>query len=101
MEVFAPSSTVQEAKSRFASALTSGVDTLVRLGHGRERAAKQVLSEIAGGCSADEEEVRRFVSTAARRLLIDLDCPACYFQSLLINPSNHIALPRINSRYSN
>lgn len=57
IEVFSPSSSVQEAKSRFASALSNGIDKLVRLGHGRERAAKQVLSEIARGCSADDEEV--------------------------------------------
>ncbi|KAL7501710.1 hypothetical protein ACHAXN_007528 [Cyclotella atomus] len=61
--VFTPSSSVQEAKSRFASALSSGVDTLVSLGHGRDRARKQVLSEIAGGCSADEEEVFKLMAS--------------------------------------
>ena len=55
--VCSPSTTMQEAKHRFASAISTGMDKLIRLGHGRERAAKQVLREIAGGCSPDEDEV--------------------------------------------
>jgi hypothetical protein len=75
--VFTPSSSVQEAKSRFASAASSGVDKLVRLGHGRDRARKQVLSEIAGDCSADEEEVRRIVSFCPCWYQPQMACPVC------------------------
>jgi hypothetical protein len=72
--IFPPSSTVEEAKSRFASALNSGVEKLLTLGHGRERAAKQVLDEITEGCSPDENEVRnisRHVVLIADRSSLD------------------------------
>ena len=57
-DVFSPSSTVEEAKSRFASAISSGVDKLTRLGHGRERAVTQILSEVSDGCVPVDDEVR-------------------------------------------
>ena len=58
--VRSPSATVQEAKTRFVSELTKGVDTLLEKGHGRERVASELLSGIADGCSPDEEEVGSF-----------------------------------------
>jgi hypothetical protein len=89
--VFTPSSSVQEAKSRFASALSSGVDTLVSLGHGRDRARKQVLSEIAGGCSADEEEVRRIVSILFLLLVSTANgLPVCLNSTASNQKTNHL-----------
>jgi hypothetical protein len=58
--VFSPSSTVEEAKSRFATAVSNSVDRLMCMGHGRERASAEVLNEIADGSSPDEAEVRSF-----------------------------------------
>lgn len=52
-----PSATEAEAKKRFVSALTKGVETLSRRGHGWERASAELLNEIADGCSPDEDEV--------------------------------------------
>lgn len=52
-----PSATEEAAKTRFASALTTGVDTLLGRGHGRERASSKLLNEIADECSPDEDEV--------------------------------------------
>ncbi|KAL7530632.1 hypothetical protein ACHAXR_003606 [Thalassiosira sp. AJA248-18] len=54
---FPHSATEEEAKTRFVSALTKGVDTLLDRGHGRERAAAELLNEIADGCSPDEDEI--------------------------------------------
>eukprot|EP00584_Thalassiosira_punctigera_P001238 CAMPEP_0172527094 /NCGR_PEP_ID=MMETSP1067-20121228/1862_1 /TAXON_ID=265564 ORGANISM="Thalassiosira punctigera, Strain Tpunct2005C2" /NCGR_SAMPLE_ID=MMETSP1067 /ASSEMBLY_ACC=CAM_ASM_000444 /LENGTH=293 /DNA_ID=CAMNT_0013310759 /DNA_START=84 /DNA_END=965 /DNA_ORIENTATION=+ len=54
---FPPSATEEEAKTRFSSALTEGVDTLLERGHGRERASAELLNEIADGCSPDEDEI--------------------------------------------
>ena len=56
--ILSPSLTVEEAKSRFASAVSSGIDKLTQLGHGRERAASQILSEVSDGCMPDDDEVR-------------------------------------------
>ena len=58
-----PSATEEEAKNRFVSAITKGVGTLLDRGHGRERASAELLSEIADGCSPDEDEVGNFVSS--------------------------------------
>lgn len=52
-----PSATEEEAKTRFVSALGRGVDTLLGLGHGRERASAELLREISDGCTPDEDEV--------------------------------------------
>lgn len=48
-----------EAKTRFVSALNKGVDTLLDRCHGRERASAELLTEIADGCSPDEDEIFR------------------------------------------
>ncbi|KAL3779426.1 hypothetical protein HJC23_000528 [Cyclotella cryptica] len=56
--VFSPSSTVEEAKSRFAMAVSSGVEAVMRFGHGIDRASVEILNEIADGCPPDDEEVR-------------------------------------------
>jgi len=56
-EFIPPSATEDVAKTRFAAALTSGVDTLLGRGHGRDRAASELLNEIADGCAPDEDEV--------------------------------------------
>jgi len=52
-----PSATEEEARTRFASALSRGVDALLERGHGRERASAELLNEIADGCSPNEDEV--------------------------------------------
>lgn len=52
-----PSSSEDEAKSRFVSALSSGVHSLIARGHGRARASAALLNEISDGCSPDEDEV--------------------------------------------
>ena len=52
-----PSSTEEEAKTKFTNALTSGVDSLVLLGHGRDRVSIELLNEIANGFSPNEDEV--------------------------------------------
>eukprot|EP00571_Detonula_confervacea_P011375 CAMPEP_0172302956 /NCGR_PEP_ID=MMETSP1058-20130122/4589_1 /TAXON_ID=83371 /ORGANISM="Detonula confervacea, Strain CCMP 353" /LENGTH=302 /DNA_ID=CAMNT_0013013627 /DNA_START=28 /DNA_END=936 /DNA_ORIENTATION=+ len=52
-----PSATDEVAKTRFASALSKGVDTLLGRGHGRERASAELLNEIADGCTPGEDEV--------------------------------------------
>jgi hypothetical protein len=52
-----PSATEEEAKTRYISALSNGVNTLLEQGHGRERASTQLLNEIADGCAPDEDEV--------------------------------------------
>lgn len=52
-----PSATEEEAKTRYASALSKGVRTLLERGQGRERASVELLNEIADGCAPDEEEV--------------------------------------------
>lgn len=58
VESFPPSSSEEEARTRFVSALTDGVDVLMRHhGHGRDRACADLLREIADGCSPDENEV--------------------------------------------
>jgi hypothetical protein len=56
-----PSATEAEAKTRFVSALSKGVHTLLERGHGRERASAELLNEIADGCAPDEEEVGHIV----------------------------------------
>ena len=63
-ESFHPSTTESESLTRFAAALTKGMDTLLRNGHGRERAADELLRELVGGaegeagcCAPDEDEV--------------------------------------------
>lgn len=50
-----PSSSEVEAKSRFVLALNKGVDLLLDLGHGRERASTELLTAI--GSSPDESEI--------------------------------------------
>ena len=52
-----PSSTEEEAKTKFTNALTSGVDSLVKRGHGRDRVSVELLNEIANGFSPNEDEV--------------------------------------------
>ena len=52
-----PSSTEDEAKSKFISALEKGVDKLLSRGHGRDRISEELLNEIANGCSPNENEV--------------------------------------------
>jgi hypothetical protein len=52
-----PSATEEEAKTRYISALSNGVNKLLERGHGRERASTQLLNEIADGCVPDEDEV--------------------------------------------
>lgn len=54
-----PSSSEVEAKSRFVLALNKGVDLLLDLGHGRERASTELLTAI--GSSPDESEVSKQV----------------------------------------
>lgn len=56
-----PSATEEEAKSRFVTALTEGIDVAQKRGHGRERASAELLTEIADGCSPDEDEVGNIV----------------------------------------
>lgn len=73
--VFSPSASVEEAKSRFASALSSGVDKLMGLGHGRERASKQILHEISADSSPDEEEVSRCLFLVFVRLSMSYPAP--------------------------
>ncbi|KAL3810598.1 hypothetical protein ACHAXA_002462 [Cyclostephanos tholiformis] len=52
-----PSATEEDAKTRYISALSKGVNTLLGRGHGRERASTQLLNEIAHGCAPDEDEI--------------------------------------------
>ncbi|KAL7525469.1 hypothetical protein ACHAWF_001380 [Thalassiosira exigua] len=52
-----PSATEEEAKSRFVSALSEGVGTLLERGYGRERASEELLGGIADGCSPGEDEI--------------------------------------------
>ena len=52
-----PSSTEDEAKIKFISALEKGVDKLLSRGHGRDRISEELLNEIANGCSPNENEV--------------------------------------------
>ncbi len=52
-----PSTTEDEARKRFVSALSTGVDKLLERGHGRDRASAELLNEIADGCSPDDNEV--------------------------------------------
>ena len=52
-----PSSTEEEAKTKFTNALSAGVDSLVLLGHGRDRVSVELLNEIANGFSPNEDEV--------------------------------------------
>ncbi|KAL9191379.1 hypothetical protein ACHAXT_001085 [Thalassiosira profunda] len=54
-----PSETEGEAKSKFAAAVAKGMGTLLARGHGRERASGELLGELAGGCSPNEEEIFR------------------------------------------
>mmetsp|Transcript_27310 Transcript_27310/g.51602 ORF Transcript_27310/g.51602 Transcript_27310/m.51602 type:complete len:93 (-) Transcript_27310:1015-1293(-) len=58
---FPPSVSEEEAKTRFVSSLSNGVDTLLDLGHGRDRASAELLNEIADGCSPNEDEVGHFL----------------------------------------
>mmetsp|Transcript_26810 Transcript_26810/g.54780 ORF Transcript_26810/g.54780 Transcript_26810/m.54780 type:complete len:125 (-) Transcript_26810:854-1228(-) len=56
---FLPSISAKEAHARFFSAVSEGVDMLVREhGHGRDRATENLLNEFADGCSPSEQEVR-------------------------------------------
>ena len=52
-----PSSTEEEAKTKFTNALTSGVDSLVAKGHHYDCVSVELLNEIANGCSPNEDEV--------------------------------------------
>ncbi len=55
-----PSASEEEAHARFISAVSDGVDTLMReYGYGRDRATENLLDDISDGCSPPEEEVRR------------------------------------------
>jgi len=55
---FLPSISAKEAHARFFSAVSEGVDMLVREhGHGRDRATENLLNEFADGCSPSEQEV--------------------------------------------
>ena len=56
-EPFVPSVSENEAKTRFTTSVAEGVDFLMRLGMGRDRASREILNMIADGCSPDEDEV--------------------------------------------
>ncbi|KAL3768239.1 hypothetical protein ACHAW5_003002 [Stephanodiscus triporus] len=58
-----PSATEEEAKTRYTSALSKGVRTLLERGQGRERASVELLNEIADGCAPDEEEIFQTMET--------------------------------------
>mmetsp|Transcript_39962 Transcript_39962/g.83930 ORF Transcript_39962/g.83930 Transcript_39962/m.83930 type:complete len:289 (+) Transcript_39962:94-960(+) len=58
-----PSASPGEAKGRFVSALANGVDALLDRGRGRERASAEILSEIADGCTPDEDEIFQTMET--------------------------------------
>ena len=55
--IIPPSSTEEEAKTKFTNALTSGVDSLIATGKGLDRVSVELLNEIANGCSPSEDEV--------------------------------------------
>lgn len=54
---FPPSASEEEAKTRFASALSEGVAALSDRGHGLERASAELLGELTDACSPDEDEI--------------------------------------------
>lgn len=54
---FVPSSSEEEAKTRFTTSVAAGVDFLICRGVGREQASRELLNMVADGCSPDEEEV--------------------------------------------
>ena len=54
---FVPSVSEDEAKTRFTTSVAEGIDFLMRLGMGRDRASREILNMIADGCSPDEDEV--------------------------------------------